>query len=117
MLFRSETGDTSMFGTVSFKNGDATLSKVQQVALSKVNINTTAVITVVGYSSKSGSTKANLALSKKRADVIAAQIKKLVPGVKVVASGAGSKTNKACAKFDNRCAVISITQKPTPKQA
>jgi outer membrane protein OmpA-like peptidoglycan-associated protein len=69
-----------------------------------------ATILVGGFASKDGSKAANQALSVKRANAIAKEIKAILPNVKVSATGYGSTVNKACTKFQNRCVVISVKQ-------
>jgi outer membrane protein OmpA-like peptidoglycan-associated protein len=105
-----EKGATSIFGVISFVNSSATLKASDRKAIRQAGIKEGATIVVSGYTSKAGTTKANRLLSKKRADSIAKEIRTLLPKINVRTVGFGSKVNKACTKFQNRCVVISVTQ-------
>jgi outer membrane protein OmpA-like peptidoglycan-associated protein len=105
-----EKGATSIFGVISFVNSSATLKASDRKAIRQAGIKEGATIVVSGYTSKAGTRKANQLLSKKRADSIAKEIRTLLPKINVRTIGLGSKVNKACTKFQNRCVVISVTQ-------
>jgi outer membrane protein OmpA-like peptidoglycan-associated protein len=103
-------GATSIFGVIAYKNAIYTLTAKDKKAIQQAGIKKGATITVAGYASKVGSTALNQRLSKNRADSIAKQIKALLPNINVRSVGYGEKVNKACTKYANRCAVVSITQ-------
>ena len=103
-------GATSIFGVISFVNNNASLKASDRAAIRNAGIKNDATITVAGYTSKAGSSSLNQRLSKKRADSIAKEIRTLLPNVKIRTVGLGEKVNKACAKLQNRCVVISVTQ-------
>jgi outer membrane protein OmpA-like peptidoglycan-associated protein len=103
-------GATSIFGVIAYKNAIYTLTAKDKKAIQQAGIKKGATITVSGYTSKVGSTALNQVLSKNRAESIAKQIKALLPNITVRSVGYGEKVNKACTKYENRCAVVSITQ-------
>ena len=107
---KGDKGATSIFGVISFVNSSATLKSSDRQALRQAGIEEGATIVVSGYTSKAGSTVSNKRLSKKRADAIAKEIKTILPKVNVRTVGFGEKQNKACAKLQNRCVIISVTQ-------
>jgi outer membrane protein OmpA-like peptidoglycan-associated protein len=107
---KGDKGATSIFGVISFVNSSATLKSSDRQALRQAGIEEGATIVVSGYTSKAGSTVSNQRLSKKRADAIAKEIKTILPKVNVRTVGFGEKQNKACAKLQNRCVIISVTQ-------
>ena len=63
-------------------------------------------VTVSGYAQPSKNKKADLKLSLERANEVAAQLKAIVPGLKVTVKAYGSQLNPACKSFLNKCVVV-----------
>ena len=103
-------GATSIFGVISYASSSAKLKASDRKAIRQAGIKEGASIVVAGYASKDGSAKLNKALSKKRANSIAKEIRTILPKINVRTIGYGEKVNKACTKFENRCVVLSVTQ-------
>lgn len=88
---------------VGFGNGSTTLSRVARRAASSVK-NCSGTIIVTGYALPGSSRAA--ALSRARAEAVAALVRAANPGATVQVVAAGGTRNAACAASANRCAVV-----------
>ena len=93
---------------VSFKVGSNALSTKSIKILKSWQLEKAKSIIVYGYASKAGSKALNDKLTKKRAAEVGAWVKKNWPGLSIKTVGLGTKVNRLCKAFDNKCAMIKI---------
>lgn len=93
---------------VSFKVGSNALSAKSIKILKSWKLQSAKNVIVYGYASKAGSKALNDKLTKKRAAEVGAWVKKNWPNLSVKTVGLGTKINRLCKAFDNKCAMIKI---------
>lgn len=93
---------------VSFKVGSNALSTKSIKILKSWKLETAKSVVVYGYASKAGSKALNDKLTKKRAAEVGAWVKKNWPNLSMKTVGLGTKVNRLCKAFDNKCAMIKI---------
>ena len=77
------------------------LAKLKQVSASKIQ--------VIGYDQPS-SRQSDIALSLDRALEVKSAVSKIVPKANFITRGFGPKSQPLCAKYKNKCVVVTITQ-------
>ena len=93
---------------VSFKLNSNMLSTKSIKILKSWKLETAKNVIVYGYASKQGSKALNDKLTKKRAAEVGAWVKKNWPNLSVKTVGLGTKVNRLCKPFNNKCAMIKI---------
>ena len=93
---------------VSFKLNSNALSTKSVKILKSWKLETAKSVIVYGYASKQGSKALNDKLTKKRAAEVGAWVKKNWPNLSVKTVGLGTKVNRLCKPFSNKCAMIKI---------
>ena len=93
---------------VSFKLNSNALSTKSVKILKSWKLETAKSVIVYGYASKQGSKALNDKLTKKRAAEVGAWVKKNWPNLTVKTVGLGTKNNRLCKPFNNKCAMIKI---------
>jgi len=79
----------------------AILKSVKQVKAAKIQ--------VIGFA-QSSAAQADIALSLDRALEVKKAVSKIVPKANFITRGSGSKSQPLCAKYKNKCVVVTITQ-------
>jgi uncharacterized repeat protein (TIGR02543 family) len=93
---------------VSFKLNSNALSAKSITILKSWQLQNAKSVIVYGYASKQGSKALNDKLTKKRAAEVGAWVKKNWPNLSIKTIGLGTKVNRLCKAFDNKCAMIKI---------
>ena len=95
---------------VSFKVGSNALSTKSVKILKSWKLQNAKSVIIYGYASKAGSKALNDKLTKKRAAEVGAWVKKNWPNLTIKTVGLGTKVNRLCKAFDNKCAMIKIVK-------
>jgi hypothetical protein len=93
---------------VSFKLNSNALSAKSIKILKSWQLQNAKSVIIYGYASKQGSKALNDKLTKKRAAEVGAWVKKNWPNLSIKTIGLGTKVNRLCKAFDNKCAMIKI---------
>ena len=93
---------------VSFKVNSNALSVKSVKILKSWKLQTAKSVIIYGYASKQGSKALNDRLTKKRAAEVGVWVKKNWPNLTIKTVGLGTKVNRLCKAFDNKCAMIKI---------
>jgi outer membrane protein OmpA-like peptidoglycan-associated protein len=94
---------------VPFSSNKYTLNNSQMAILKSVKQVKAAKIQVIGYAQPS-SAQADIALSLDRALEVKKAVSKIVPKANFITRGSGPKSQPLCAKYKNKCVVVTITQ-------
>jgi len=106
---KAKTGVNSLVFVVPFASNKYTLNNSHMAILKSVKQVKAAKIQVIGYAQPSAP-QADIALSLDRAIEVRKAVSKLVPKANFITRGAGPKSQPLCAKYKNKCVVVTITQ-------
>jgi len=94
---------------VPFSSNKYTLNNSQMAILKSIKQVKAAKIQVIGFA-QSSAAQADIALSLDRALEVKKAVSKIVPKANFITRGSGSKSQPLCAKYKNKCVVVTITQ-------
>jgi hypothetical protein len=105
---KAKTSVNNLVFVVPFASNKYTLNNSQMALLKSVKKVKATKIQVIGYAQPSAP-QADIALSLDRAIEVRKAVSKLVPKANFITRGSGPKNQPLCAKYKNKCVVVTIT--------